>query len=49
MFFAVHGVNESGRAELLKPKVSRDQLLPLNNGLTCRSFQPSADLSASAR
>ena len=27
--FAVHGVNESGRAELVKPKVSRDQLLPL--------------------
>ena len=27
--FAVHGVNESGHAELVKPKVSRDQLLPL--------------------
>ena len=27
--FAVHGVNENGRAELVKPKVSRDQLLPL--------------------
>ena len=27
--FAVHGVNEGGRAELVKPKVSRDQLLPL--------------------
>ena len=27
--FAVHGVNESGKAELLKPKVSREQLLPL--------------------
>jgi len=27
--FAVHGVNESGRAELVKPRVSRDQLLPL--------------------
>ena len=27
--FAVHGVNESGRAELVKPKVPRDQLLPL--------------------
>ncbi|BBE50655.1 Transposase [Ferriphaselus amnicola] len=27
--FAVHGVNEAGRAELIKPKVSRDQLLPL--------------------
>ena len=27
--FAVHGVNEHGRAELVKPKVSRDQLLPL--------------------
>ena len=24
--FAVHGVNESGHAELFKPKVSRDQL-----------------------
>jgi len=27
--FAVHGVNEAGRAELVKPKVARDQLLPL--------------------
>lgn len=27
--FAVHGVNESGKAELVKPKVQRDQLLPL--------------------
>lgn len=27
--FAVHGVNESGKAELVKPKVTRDQLLPL--------------------
>jgi len=27
--FAVHGVNENGRAELVKPKVPRDQLLPL--------------------
>ena len=27
--FTVHGVNEKGRAELVKPKVSRDQLLPL--------------------
>ena len=27
--FAVHGVNESGHAELVKPKVYRDQLLPL--------------------
>lgn len=27
--FAVHGVNENGRAELVKPKVARDQLLPL--------------------
>ena len=27
--FAVHGVNESRRAELVKSKVSRDQLLPL--------------------
>ena len=27
--FAVHGVNENGRAELVKPKISRDQLLPL--------------------
>ena len=26
--FAEHGVNESGRAELVKPNVSRDQLLP---------------------
>lgn len=27
--FAVHGVNENGQAELVKPKVSCDQLLPL--------------------
>ena len=27
--FAVHGVNENSRAELVKPKLSRDQLLPL--------------------
>ena len=27
--FAVHGVNESGHAELVKPNVSHDQLLPL--------------------
>ena len=27
--FAVHGVNESGKAELVKPRVSREQLLPL--------------------
>ena len=27
--FAVHGVNESGKPELVKPKVPRDQLLPL--------------------
>ena len=27
--FTVHGVNESGKAELVKPKVPRDQLLPL--------------------
>lgn len=27
--FAVHGVNEGGHAELVKPRVSRDQLLPL--------------------
>ena len=27
--FAVHGVNESGHAELVKPKVYRDQPLPL--------------------
>jgi transposase len=27
--FAVHGVNEDGKAELVKPKVSREQLLPL--------------------
>ena len=26
--FAVHGVNEAGKAELVKPKVSREQLLP---------------------
>ena len=27
--FAVHGVDENGRAALVKPKVSREQLLPL--------------------
>lgn len=27
--FAIHGVNEQGKAELVKPKVQRDQLLPL--------------------
>jgi len=27
--FAVHGVNENGKAELVKPKLTRDQLLPL--------------------
>ena len=27
--FALHGVNKNGQAELVKPKVSRDQLLPL--------------------
>ena len=27
--FAVHGVYENGKAVLLKPKVSRDQLLSL--------------------
>ena len=27
--FAVHGVNQAGKPELLKPKVSRDQLMPL--------------------
>ena len=27
--FAVHGVDENGQAVLAKPKVSRDQLLPL--------------------
>ena len=27
--FAVHGVNEAGKAELVKPRVSREQLLPL--------------------
>ena len=27
--FVVHGVNEAGKAELVKPRVSREQLLPL--------------------
>ena len=27
--FAVHGVNENGQPALVKPKISRDQLLPL--------------------
>jgi transposase len=27
--FAVHGVDENGNAVLIKPKVARDQLLPL--------------------
>ena len=26
--FAVHGVNENGKPELVKPRVSRDQRLP---------------------
>ena len=26
---ACHGVNEAGKAELVKPRVSREQLLPL--------------------
>ena len=32
--FAVHGVNESGKAELVKPKVPRDQLLPRSLRIT---------------
>ena len=27
--FAVHGVNQDGKAELVKPKLARDQILPL--------------------
>ena len=27
--FAVHGVDDNGKAVLVKPKVSREQLLPL--------------------
>ncbi len=27
--FAVHGVDEAGNATLVKPKVARDQLVPL--------------------
>ncbi len=27
--FAIHGVDEAGKAMLVKPKVSRDQLMPL--------------------
>ena len=27
--FAVHGVNQNGKAELVKPRISREQLLPL--------------------
>lgn len=27
--FAVHGVNDTGKAELVKPKVPREQLLDL--------------------
>ena len=27
--FAAHGVDENGKAVLIKPKVSREQLLPL--------------------
>ena len=27
--FAVHGVNEAGKPELVKPKIAREQLLPL--------------------
>ena len=32
--FAVHGVNETGKPERVKPKVPRDQLMPLI--ATCR-------------
>ena len=38
--FAVHGVNESGHAELVKPRVSRDQLLP--TGIRVRFDGPMA-------
>ena len=31
--FAVHGVNEAGKLELIKPKVTRYQLLPLVTNL----------------
>lgn len=34
--FAVHRVNESDHAELVKPRVSRDQLLPLIANLPAR-------------
>jgi transposase len=27
--FAVHGMNQDGKAELVKPRFGRDQLLPL--------------------
>ncbi|RMV29729.1 ISPsy16, transposase, partial [Pseudomonas savastanoi pv. phaseolicola] len=27
--FAVHGIDEAGKATLVKPKVARDQLVPL--------------------
>ena len=27
--FAVHGINHDGKAELVKPRVNREQLLPL--------------------
>ena len=36
--FAVHGVDENGHAELVKPKVSREQLLPLIANLPPRTI-----------
>ena len=33
--FAVRGVNEDGKAELVKPRVSGEQLLPLIDQLEC--------------
>ena len=38
--FAVHGVNESGKPELVKSRVSRDQLLP--TGIRARFDGPIA-------
>ncbi len=33
--FAVHGVNEAGKLELVKPKVARERLLPLIENAVC--------------
>ena len=36
--FAVHGIDQNGHAELVKPKVSREQLVPLIANLLPRAI-----------